>query len=126
MKLLLPFTLVAALLSCKKSFTGFGSDLPSTFVEVTQRRDTIHFKDEAMLIVGTADRQASGIPVHSTGPFMYSFHDNEIAIHWLLSSSSQSNRYYFRMARSQNSFTVGNFYRRNSPASSKISFVRLQ
>jgi hypothetical protein len=92
--------------SCEKE-NNSDQQLDGMWVETSLRKDTIIFKSSDPLWGGNWFELKRDVML-STGPYEYTLSADSISLHWMLSSASLWQTYYFQIDRDE--FLIGKFY----------------
>lgn len=122
------FTL-SGIVGCSRDNEIFSGQISGgTYVELIGRRDTIKFNvidDRNFFHLGSAERNANGWPIYPLGLYSYDKKGDSIRAVWMASSSTNHPYVHFKMSADRKSFTVGNFYKFDSPQKI-IQFIRIR
>ena len=119
--------LVAGFFGCNKKNSS-PIARKGVYVEVFERKDTIEFINidgTDFLHLGSSKRNATGIPIYTTGLFTYKLKQDSILLQWMARSSIATEYHYFKMNSDRAAFTLGNFYKTDMGAE-RLMFKRLR
>jgi len=107
--------LLLTLLSCTEDETNIvnSSDLQGKWIDVETRMDTLSFEsiDNMEIMYLSRGKETSEgylLPKYNSGPYEYKLSKRKISLHWMLSSNSSFNDYYFKII--DDKLNIGNFY----------------
>ena len=112
-------TLLLTLVIVSLSFLNCSKDrnklLEGQWVEVNQAGDTLVFETDKFegqfeLKRGKEWRGEYLLPKYNSGYYSYLVEDESISVKWMLSSSSGSQAYYFKIDEENEQLKVGNFF----------------
>ena len=90
------------------------SRLNGVWIETIHKTDTLVFDNHQytgfILNRGTEMRNEYLLPKSLSGPYMYEIENDSISLLWSASSSSYTNKYYFKVDLKNNQIKIGNFY----------------
>ncbi len=117
-----------AILSCEKVQI---SELYGTWVEFTNRQDTIEFdrwgSEEAIFLRrGFEFKNEYWLPKYGSGIYRYKFRPDTIKINNPLWNCICYRAYYFEFDATRNWLIIGNFYDTAFAASKHITFYRIE
>ena len=100
-------------------------ELQGAWVESSLREDTIIFNSPDFDFgENWFDLRREGMI--SSGPYEYRIHGDSISVHWMLSSCTCWEIYYFRLDNRKDEFRIGNFYYSEELNSESLIFVKIQ
>ncbi len=111
-KLIFIAIVLVALISCDKNDIE-NSTLNGVWIETVHKTDTLVFDNQYsgfILNRGTEMRNGYLLPKYLSGPYMYEIENDSISLLWSASSSSYTNKYYFKVDLKNNQIKIGNFY----------------
>jgi hypothetical protein len=111
-KLIFIAIVLVALISCDKNNIE-NSTLNGVWIETVHKTDTLVFDNQYtgfILNRGTEMRNGYLLPKYLSGPYMYEIKNDSISLLWSASSSSYTNKYYFKVDLKNNQIKIGNFY----------------
>jgi hypothetical protein len=116
-------------LSCEKD--EISSKLSGTWIEFTNRNDTIDFESlssEDVFVVRRGYEFHSGyiLPKHGSGVYRYKLNSDTIMINNMLWSCLCYPSYYFQMDAANHRFIIGNFYDTTLAVAQPITFIRIK
>ena len=98
-KLIFIAIVLVALISCDKNDIE-NSTLNGVWIETVHKTDTLVFDNQYsgfILNRGTEMRNGYLLPKYLSGPYMYEIENDSISLLWSASSSSYTNKYYFKV-----------------------------
>jgi hypothetical protein len=124
------------ILSCIVFFTScetnnqLNTNLKGKWIESVQRKDTLLFKDSnsfgfLTLYSGLELRGGYMLPKLSSGQYGYKLDNDSIMVNPLVSNSIMHEHYYFKLNSTFDILQIGNFYDSSLPASTIMTFVRI-
>ena len=111
-KLIFIAIVLVALISCDKNDIE-NATLNGVWIETVHKTDTLVFDNQYsgfILNRGTEMRNGYLLPKYLSGPYMYEIENDSISLLWSASSSSYTNKYYFKVDLKNNQIKIGNFY----------------
>lgn len=115
------------LVSCKKDPVETAS-IDGTWVETTQRMDTLVFDHQHPffdLNRGKELRDGHLLPKYLSGPYLYEIGKDNIYLRWGLSSSSSGTNYYFNADSKNGQMSIGNFFVDSISKNEVLTFSRI-
>ena len=109
--LFIVFVLVTSI-SCDKNNIE-NSTLNGVWIETIHKKDTLVFDNQYtgfILNRGTEIRNGYLLPKSLSGPYLYEIENDSISLRWGASSSSYSNKYYFKLDLENKEIKIGNFF----------------
>jgi hypothetical protein len=104
------------------------AELMGKWVEIKTTTDTLTFKsfdNDSVMDLSRGKEMVGGhlLPKNLSGPYTFKLLPGyKISLHWMLSSFSGSNDYYFK--KTGNKLTIGNFFGANSGP--LLTFIKLK
>lgn len=107
------------------------SELSGTWIELTNKNDTIVFgnwtsQDVFLLQRGFESRNGSILPKYGSGPYVFIIKQDSIMLNSMFSSLACYSSYYFQLNLSKDMFEIGNFYDNSIPSSQHIVFYKFK
>lgn len=127
-KLLLIVLVVLAIISCDKNL-GDNTELNGAWIESVYKKDTLAFDNPTSMFTlyrGTEIRSGYVLPKSKSGSYMYEMEKDSIALRSMLSSSSYSDKYYFKVDLKNNEIKIGNFFVDSVGNNIILTFKRLK
>lgn len=127
-KLLLIVLVVVAITGCDKNL-GDNPELDGAWIESVYQKDTLVFDNSSSMFTlyrGTEIRSGYVLPKSKSGPYMYEMDKDSIALRSMLSSSSYSDKYYFKVDLKNNEIKIGNFFVDSVGNNVVLTFKRLK
>ena len=111
-KLIFIAFILVTLTSCDKNEIE-NSTLNGVWIETIHKTDTLVFDNQyegLILNRGTEIRNGYLLPKYLSGPYMYEIQNDSISLLWSASSSSYTNKYFFKVDLKNRQIKIGNFY----------------
>lgn len=109
-----------------QSYTNF----KGKWIESVQRKDTLIFNNSDSINFfelrnGLELRNGYLLPKLGSGPYGYYFDHDSIIVNLLISNSITFKHHYFNLNSTFDVLQIGNFYDSSLPASTQMTFVRI-
>ncbi len=123
------FIFIFTISSCEED--KISSNLSGTWIEFSNRKDTIDFEswsseDVFFLRRGYEFRNGNVLPIHGSGVFRYKLSSDTIMINNMLWNCICYPSYYFQLDADNQRFIIGNFFDTTLIAAQHITFIRIK
>ncbi len=122
------FVCVLILIACESN--NQSTNFKGKWVENVERKDTLLFENSDsigffILSNGFEFRNGYWLPRAGSGLYSYKFKEDSILVNPAVSDAIIFTHYYFHLNSTFDVLQVGNFYNSSLPASTKMTFVRI-
>jgi len=133
-KLILIVAISLLLGSCMKdNFLNSGNYIDiknligGAWVETSQKTDTLIFIDQSTLLLNRGIEMSGGyqVPKAPSGFYRYEIDNNNILLHWVVSSNSNGENYLFKLDLVNDKIQVGNFFMNSKSKDAILTFSRV-
>lgn len=126
-KLLFLILVLVTSTSCDKNDIE-NSTLNGVWVETIHKTDTLVFDNQHegfILNRGTEVRNGHLLPKSLSGSYMYKIENDFISLQWSASSSSNANKYYYKLDPENKEIKIGNFYVDSINSGTILTFTKV-